>query len=223
MIFKKTEKELYKEASKIALENAQMLYDEAKLLKENNYYARGFALGITSLEESVKALLFRAVSVDIFDVEKTRRFVRDHESKLEQSGQILTSLGEFVAMLIVLFKNGQERGVFQQETPISEDYRKVKELFPLLGKKIANSQNTKLDSLYVEVRGSTIINPRKVIKKEATSSLFHIVEAQNEIVAILINLENDQFVELCKIQAVAKIVSKIEEAMSRHFTRRKCQ
>ncbi|TLX66254.1 MAG: AbiV family abortive infection protein, partial [Thaumarchaeota archaeon] len=62
MIFKKKKEQLYKQASEIALDNSQKMYDEAMILYDREHYARGFALGIISLEESAKAFLFRLIS-----------------------------------------------------------------------------------------------------------------------------------------------------------------
>ena len=95
MIFKKKKEDLFKEGTEIALDNSQELYEEAKILYDNKHYARGFALAITSLEESAKALLFLGVSFDLFREDKTLGFVYNHENKLQQSARIISLLGKF--------------------------------------------------------------------------------------------------------------------------------
>ena len=73
MIFKNKKGALYKQASKVALDNSQKIFEEAKILYDKEHYARGLALGITSLEESSKAFLFRFVSLVLLNQSNSKR------------------------------------------------------------------------------------------------------------------------------------------------------
>lgn len=199
MVFKMKKEELYKEASKIALDNSQMLYDEAKLLQSKECYARGFALGITSLEESAKAFLFRLVSLNLTDKDKTMKFVHDHENKLQQSSQILSFSVKLMELIIELIKMAIQAGLIKAEiNEIPKDYKKNIQAYEIIAKHIPKIHHIKLDSFYVDVREGKIINPNDIIKKEELSEMLGIFEMQMLIVERFVNMSDSQVMAIWK-------------------------
>ena len=199
MIFKKTKKELYKEASKIALDNSQKMYNEAKILYDKEHYARGLALGITSLEESAKAFLFRLISLNLYDEQKTMKFVHDHEDKLQQSSQILSFSVKLMELIIDLVIMAHKNGVIKGDiNEIPKNYKKNLAGWGVLAKHTAKTHDMKLDSFYVDVREGKIINPNDMINKEELSEMLDIFEMQMLIVERFVNMSDSQVMAIWK-------------------------
>ena len=199
MIFKKKKEELYKKASKIALDNSQKMYDEAKILHNKEHYARGLALGITSLEESAKAFLFRLISLNLYDEHKTMKFVHDHEDKLQQSSQILSFstklIGFIFDSIIWAHKTGLIKGNINE---IPKNYKQNLAGWEEVAKHIAKTHHLKLDSFYVDVREGKVINPNDIITKEELSEMLDIFKIQMFIVETFVNMSDSQVMAVWK-------------------------
>jgi len=199
VIFKKKKEESYKEASQIALDNSQKMYDEAKILYEKEHYARGFALGITSLEESAKAFLFRLISLNLYGEHKTMKFVHDHENKLQQSSQILSFsaklMGIIIDLVIMAHKSGLIKGDINE---IPKNYKKNIEGWDEVAKHIAKTHDMKLNSFYVDVREGKIINPNDMINKEALSEMLDMFKMQMVIVERFVNMSYSEVMAIWK-------------------------
>lgn len=198
MIFKKKEEDLYLKASKLAFENAKIIYDEAKLLNNEGHSARGFTLSIISLEESAKAFLLRLISLNLVDERKTMNFVRKHDTKLLQSSQILSFSFNLASIILDYVKIAQEQGYIKTKVPIPEQYKKNVKAWSELAKMVANFHRIRLDSIYVDVREGKIIDPNDMFKKEPVSEILELVEMQITVVKVFINMPNSQFLEVWK-------------------------
>lgn len=199
MPFKNKKEELYKQASKIALDNSQKMFEEAKILYDKEHYARGLGLGITSLEESAKAFLFRLISLDLCDENKTMKFVHDHEDKLQQSSQILLFTVKFIEFIIDLIIESHKHGVIKGDiNEIPKDWRKNLEDWRTLAEYIAKTHSVKLDSFYVDVREGKIIDPNTMIDKKGLSEMFDLFEMQMGMVERFVNISDSEVLAIWK-------------------------
>ena len=198
MIFKKKKEDLYLKASKLALDNSKKIYDEAKLLIDEDHYARGFALCVISLEESAKSFLLRLISLNLYHEIKTMKFVHDHENKLQQSSQILSFSTKFLEMIIEFAKMAQKDGYIKTKLPLPDDYQDRLGELTNLAERIAKFQSRKNDSLYVDVREGKVINPNNTIKKEQASAMLEIVNMQIGIVKIFVDVDDAKFLAMWK-------------------------
>lgn len=192
-MFDKKEK-LYEKASKLALTNATMMHEEANLLYDNKHYARCFALGITSLEESAKAFLLRLISLDLVDESLTMDFIRNHKKKLEQSGRILSFMIELLKLIgnllpLIEVKKSQ---IENWQNNIKENVK----TYTILAQEIAKSHNRKLDAFYIDVRNKKIINPNEMFTEENASALLEIVKMQNSSSKIFVNIGKNDFLRM---------------------------
>jgi len=206
MIFKKNKKrELFFKASKLALDNSRSIFDEAQLLIDMHHYARGFALSIMSLEESAKSFLLRLISLDFVYEDKTMKFVRNHEKKLQQSSQILSLTPRLVELIIEIAKMAKESGTLESEIEIPKDYKeKLRELDEST-QRVAKYHSKKIDSLYVDVREGRIINPSEIIKKESATSMSELAGMQIGLVEIALRLDDSKCKEIWKTPYVSML------------------
>ena len=215
MIFNNKKEKLYKNASKIALGNSQNIYNEAKLLIDEEYYARGFALCVISLEESAKSFLYRLISLDLVYEDKTLQFVRRgydaHKNKLQQSSLILSFSTKFLGVIIEFAKMAHEEGHIKEKFPLPNDYKERLEELVKLSERIAKFQSRKNDSLYVDVREGKIIDPNNMVKKEQALTMLEIVNMQTGIVKPFIYLDNAKFLAMWKEPLMSQL--KIKELL----------
>lgn len=205
MIFKKKKRDLYFKASKLALDNSKLIHDEAEFLIGKNRHARGFALSIISLEESAKSFLLRLISLDLVHEDKTMKFVRIHENKLQQSSQILSLSPKLIQVFVGLAKMAQDSGYIKTEFQLPTDYEeKIKQLEEIT-QMVAKYHNKKNDSLYVDVREGKIINPNEMIKKEQASSILEMAYMQVGIVEIALKLDDSKCLEIWKTSYVSML------------------
>jgi len=192
-MFDKKEK-LYQKASKLALTNAMMMYEEANLLYNNKHYARCFVLGITSLEESAKAFLLRLISLDLVDESLTMDFIHDHKKKLEQSGRIMSFMIELLKLIgsMLPFMEGKRSQIKKWQNNIRENAK----TYTILSQEIAKSHNRKLDAFYVDVRNKKIINPNDMFTEENASALLEIVKMQNSSSKIFVDIGKNDFLRM---------------------------
>lgn len=197
MIFKKKKKrDLYFKASKLALDNSRLIHDEAQFLIDENHYARGFALSIISLEESAKSFLLRLISLDLVYEDKTMKFVRNHENKLQQSSQILSLSPKLIQAFVGLAQMARDAGYIKTEVEIPKDYDdKIKQLEEIT-QMVAKYHNKKNDSLYVDVREGKIIDPNEITKKEQASTILEMANMQIGIVEIAHKLDDSKCLEI---------------------------
>ena len=198
MIFKKKKEELYHKASKLALDNSELLYDEANILIDKDHYARGFVLCVISLEESTKSFLFRLISLNLVNEYKTMNFVHIHDNKLQQSSHILSFSTKLAEMLIELVKMAQKDGYLKTKLPLPHDYKERLEELTKFVERVAKLQSRKNDSLYVDVREGKIINPNDMIKKEQALMMLEMVDMQIGIVKSFIVMDNAKFLAMWK-------------------------
>jgi AbiV family abortive infection protein len=159
--------QLYLESSKIALNNSSRLYQESKLLLDNDHFARGFSLCVLTIEELSKAFLYRCVSANLIDESKTRKFVKDHKKKITQSASILT-FAVFITEHLMDLVNALEH---DKTKPDHKDHTYPTELtkaaFSSIKKTIETLYGThekRLDCLYVDIREGKIIDPNQLIE-----------------------------------------------------------
>lgn len=206
MIFKKKKKrDLYFEASKLALINSRSICDEARFLINEEHYARGFALSIMSLEESAKSFLLRLISLDLVYEDKTMKFVRIHENKLQQSSQILSLSPKLIQVFVGLAKMAQEAGYVEAEIELPKDYAEKLRQLEEVTRLVAGFHNKKNDSLYVDVRGGKIINPNETISKNQTLSIIEMADMQIDIVEIAHKLDDSKCLEIWKTPYVSML------------------
>ena len=75
-------KKVYEEAAKAAYKNCLELKIEARLLYDNSFYSRSYALAVLSFEEFSKAFLYKCVSAELIEDRDFNRDIRNHEEKL---------------------------------------------------------------------------------------------------------------------------------------------
>ncbi|WP_165775225.1 AbiV family abortive infection protein [Nitrosotalea sinensis] len=196
---------MYFKASKLALDNSRLICDEAQFLIDKNHYARGFALSIISLEESAKSFLLRLISLDLVYEDKTMKFVRNHESKLQQSSQILSLSPKLIQAFVGLAQMAQDAGYIKTEIEIPKNYHeKIKQLEEIT-QMVAKYHNKKNDSLYVDVREGRIINPNEITKKEQASTIAEMADMQIDIVEIAHKLDDSKCLEIWKSPYVSML------------------
>lgn len=194
---------LYFKASKIANKNALNLCQESKLMIDNDYLARGFALGVLSIEESAKSFLYRCVSVDMLTEKKLKQIVVDHEKKLYQSGLILT-LAFFIMDHLIKLAEIIERDKQKNEPNYSTFPSELTKHGLEAAKKavdiLRNAHKIKLDSLYVDVRDNKIVNPEEIIDKKKASQILFGAEITIDIIKSFIELDDVKIYEFLKTE-----------------------
>jgi AbiV family abortive infection protein len=121
---------LLKAYSRAALRNSKALLDEARLLLENQHYARAYFLAVSSIEETGKAAqTFAAQGRDLSDPGVTATLVRSTESHSEKitaafvawmnaGDNVRNSLMPAVDLMIAL-KRGREPAMYSNVNRIS--------------------------------------------------------------------------------------------------------
>lgn len=205
MMIKKKKEILYRQASKVALENSKMINAEARILNDKEHYARGFALSVISLEESSKAFLFRLISHDVVDERKTMNFVHNHESKLLQSTQILAFGLKLAEVLFNAMKIAEAEGKIPNISSV-EDYQKNIELWTTIFENMKKFfHKLKLDSLYVDVREGKIMSPSN-FTKTLPSEIIGMADLQINIIETLMDLKDSQFLDLLEEPTVSQFL-----------------
>lgn len=204
MIFKMKKEELYLHASKIALNNSKLIYDEANLLSNENHPARAFALTIISLEESAKAFLLRLISLNIVEEKKTMDFVRNHDNKLLQSSKILSFSMKIADVILDLIKMSETEGRIPK-VPEWDNYKINVKAWAELFDKVSKFHKIKLDSFYVDVRGDEIIDPNTKFEKNPASEILGMADLQITIIKALIDLKDYEFFNMWTEPFVSQI------------------
>ncbi len=167
-----------------------------------NHFARGFALCVLSLEESSKAFLFRYISLNLHDEDKTRRLIRDHEKKLYQSEAILSFsfkmaqfFFEFIEIILKGSKDKQQLNNFTN--------RFDKDAFELLKDGIENTlkqlHRKKLDSLYVDIRDGKIIDPNQLLTNKQVKQVLDLAKVHSEIITNVVMAKDELLTNMWKI------------------------
>ena len=122
--------ELLQSYSRAALRNSKALLDEARLLLNNDHYARAYFLAVSSIEETGKAAqLFSAQGRDLSDAGITAKLVRSTESHSEKitaafvawitaGDDIRNALRPAIDLMIAL-KRGREPAMYSFANRIS--------------------------------------------------------------------------------------------------------
>ncbi|CUR51795.1 protein of unknown function [Nitrosotalea devaniterrae] len=197
---------LYLKAAKTSLNNANLLHDEASLLIDVDHFARGFALCVLSLEESSKAFLFRYISLNPHDEDKTLRLIRDHEKKLYQSEAILSfsfKMAQFLFELTeIMLKGTKDKQQLDNFTN-----RFDKDAFELFRDGIENTlkqlHRKKLDSLYVDIRDGKIIDPNQLLTNKQVKQVLDLAKVHSEIITNVVMAKDELLTNMWKILSLS--------------------
>lgn len=191
--------QLFLKSSKTALNNSTRLYQESKLLLDNDHLARGFSLCVLTIEELAKAFLYRCVSVNLIDESKTRKFVKDHKKKITQSALILTFavfITEHLVDLVNALKHDKTKPDHKDHTYPTEltkaGFSSIKKIIEAL----SGTHETRLDCLYVDIREDKIIDPNQLIDKKKAFDIFSTCEILLDVVKAFVEFDDKQIREL---------------------------
>lgn len=155
------EKVLFLNIYKQAYKNASELLSEAKILQENEKYARAYFLAYSCLEEIAKSQFAADVSTGFTSKEEFKGFYRDHSSKNKHMGWMHKDASSFPY-------NQKWIG------PDKDDIEIMDPRSPLFQKRQS--------SLYVDIdfNNKEIFLPKDKISKEESEEIIHIADTAFE-------------------------------------------
>ena len=143
--------ELFRQLAIKSFDNAQELYEEAKILYDNKHYSRCVFLSQIGAEELGKHCICSSDYVNSllskFDEKKFNSRFRNHRKKLSA----ITNAEDF---WLDIFHNRIENGLFLNSEPDIEVLEQIK-----------------LSSLYVDFKGNDSIKPSDVYDKKFAKSI----------------------------------------------------
>jgi len=189
-------------ASKTAFDNAVKLLEESKILQSANHNARSYALSILSMEEISKTLLYRCVSVGLFEEQKIRKFIFDHQNKIQHSRRVMiiwSMIADHSKEIIQALEHDETK---EHKDHIAADVyiTAAKKAIKSLKNPFSNAHFTKLEAIYVDVKEGKVLDPNVRIEESKAIESISIIEKILPFLKATIDLNNDDFVKTMKDQ-----------------------
>jgi len=190
-------KKTYILASKVAFDNAVKLLEESKILQSTNHNARSYALSILSTEEISKTLLYRCVSVGLFEEQKIRKFIFNHQNKIKHSKNVMTILSMIADSSKEILQAIEHDETKEHKDHIAADVYLAasKKALNSLKNPFSNAHFTKLEAIYVDVKEGKVLDPNIRIEESKTIESIAIIEKVLPFLKATINLNDDDFVK----------------------------
>ena len=188
-------KKVYEDAAFAAYKNSLDLKTEAKLLFDNSYYSRAYALAVLSFEEFSKAFLYKCISAGLIEDRDFNRDIRNHEEKLFHVVHLLLMHYISFAKNEKLFKaiehdknekdHSKHIAVEALKKSFTADPEEEKELMDKYLRIFNDIHNVKLKALYVDIQKDKVILPNEVIDKERSYEIIDLLGFVNGFDIIL--------------------------------------
>jgi AbiV family abortive infection protein len=191
-------KDPYEKAARAAYENCLALLDESKILAEHSKFARAYALCVLASEEFCKSFLYKGVSTGLATEVDIRNALARHSEKITR----------FVHLIIVpylLSSHIEEIKKVREHDKSEPDHEK--HLYPTLMEEILgetskrtevaslffNAQELKMKSLYVDMKGQTLIVPTEKIGQKEFDRIFGFLNAGLRGFEVILNEDDNDF------------------------------
>lgn len=205
MIFKKIKPNPYLDVSKVSLNNSKIICEEAKIFLDQKHYARGFALGAISLEESAKSFMFRLISLNLYD-EKKKGKIYVHKIKYKQTSYILNFSSKWIEVIVGLLQIGKKYDLVKTEDDIPDNFTEIVQKYIKIIKTPEEFEDRKNNALYVGIDGKgKVLDPNNSVNESEVSQILDVAEMQIGIVERFINIEDSKIIEMSKEPEFSKL------------------
>ena len=174
-----------------ALYNARDMLGEAEFLLTSNRPARALSLGVLAAEELTKAVLYRCIAVGIISELRLRKDLTSHELKLFHFTHITVGtymVSKILNDLIAAVKHDVEIADHSQhiypnvllmfsQRVLTEGTEEARQ-FTVITLMLKDAHARRLRSLYVDVKGEMISEPRTAIDLNEAEQLIRLITKQ---------------------------------------------
>jgi AbiV family abortive infection protein len=198
---KESRKKLYSDAALSSLENAHSLLEDAYLLQKNERLPRAFALAILAAEEVGKAFMYRCISAEMLDEEKTRKMIIDHKEKILQTGHLLLVTTLYIKNWDKISAAIEhDKGKLEHKDHIYLDTltKYGLESAELMIDTFKNAHDIKMDCIYVDVKGNKIGFPANAVDASKCKELIELVRDSLGPVKGFLVRDDESFAKLVK-------------------------